>query len=472
MRFKVKPYQHQLDAVLRFQYEEYGGLFLEQGLGKTKIMLDIIANSQTRHTLVLAPNGLHANWYHKEAPEHFPDDYCAYYWKGKPTSKKAKNTLRYFLDTFDNSIPSFLFMNVEAIRTKDGLATCIHYLRSRTKSLLVVDESTCIKNPKAQVTKTCFKLAEMVDRRFILTGTPMTQGPLDLYSQMKFLHEKAPGCRTWTAFKNKYAIQEQQYAGMRSFTAIVGYRNLDQLTETLKPFTLRLTKRDCLDLPNKMWQTIHIEMTADQKKIYKELRDHALSELSFGGTVSSTLPLTTIIKLQQICSGFVVDDNGKEHELPCNKIHALLQIARSSKPLVVFCSFRRNVKQVSKALSEVYGDDKVVEYIGGMDQQARTDARNKFQKGEADFIVCTSAGAKGITLTRASTMVYYSNTYQLETRLQSQDRIHRIGQTENCHYIDLVSPGTIDEVVLEALNNKEDLSKMVLTKLVALIRQS
>lgn len=476
MNFKTKPFEHQRRAYERFVDKPYGALLLEQGLGKTKIMLDILGNQRIGRVLVLAPNGLHANWYHKELPEHYPciEAPKCYLWRGPATTMKARQELDEFLRQ-DPACPQFLFMNIEAIRTRKGFELAQAYLlasagATTAETCLIIDESSCIKNPKAQVTKAAMKLGGWADRRFILSGTPMTQGPLDMFSQLKFLHDTAPFYRTWTAFKSAFAIQETCYAGSRSFQKITGFRNLERLSEIMSPTCLRLTKEECLDLPEKRWQQIHVDMKPEQAKAYEEMRSHAFSELTSGAIVSSTIPLTTIMKLQQICSGFVTDDEGIEHELPCGKLPALMQIAENTKPLVIFCAFRRNVSQVLNALADAYGPDKVVGYYGGMKQAERTEAIQKFQDGRADFIVCTSAGARGITLTRASTMVYFSNTYALDTRLQSQDRIHRIGQEQKCLYIDLTTPGTVDQRILEALTRKEDITKLVLTELIEFVR--
>tara|TARA_R110000803_G_scaffold51154_5_gene105886 strand:+ start:92 stop:1543 length:1452 start_codon:yes stop_codon:yes gene_type:complete len=481
MKYLTTPYKHQSDAVERFYDKSYGALFLEQGLGKTKIILDLLLNGTDDTILILAPNGLHANWYFKEIKEHYGSvgeariqrntsgGDSAYYWKGPPTGRLGRQLLQDFIDRKVEG-KKFFLMNVEAVRTKNGFAPAKEFLQKNGNSFMCIDESTCIKNPKAMVTKAVQKLGSLADRRFILTGTPMTQGPLDLFSQCKFLHDGALPYRTFTAFKAAFAIQETRYAGMRSFQHITGYKNLPHLTDIMKPFSLRLLKKDCLDLPEKIWQTQYIPLTKEQTKAYAELKSHALTELSKGDIVSSTIPLTTIMKLQQICSGFVTSDEGNAVALQNNKIHALMQIAESSQPLVIFCAFRNNVEQIEEALQAKYGNDSVVTYIGGMDNDARTSARERFQAGEADFIICTSAGAKGLTLTRASTMVYFSNTYQLETRLQSQDRIHRIGQTEVCTYIDLVCPETVDVCVLDSLKSKKQLSDMVLEDLVNLIK--
>jgi SNF2 family DNA or RNA helicase len=259
---------------------------------------------------------------------------------------------------------------------------------------------------------------------------------------------------------------------MRAVKVVSGYRNLERLTEVMKPFSVRLTKDDCLDLPDKLWQRHYVDMTKEQKRAYEELRDTALTILGSGEEVSSTIPLTTILKLQQICSGFVKDDEGTVVKIPCEKLDALMQIAKNAQPLVIFCAFRENVRILRDALTDAFGPDSCSLYMGGMNNDQRTEAVQRFKSGISKFFLATSAGAKGLTLTEASTLVYYSCDYKLETRLQSQDRIHRIGQSKKCTYIDLVCPGSIEEKILLALDGKKQLSDMVLEELVELIRNS
>jgi SNF2 family DNA or RNA helicase len=471
MQYKTKPFPHQKAVAERFTPLEYGGMFLEQGLGKTKIALDVVYNNpETEAILILAPNGLHANWFYKEIPIHYSGKPVMWYWKGPPTSKKLKREAKYFLSGQEHGV-HFLLMNIEAIRTPKGFAFADEFLSAHKHRTIIIDESTCIKNPKAQVTKSAFKLAAKSERRFILSGTPITQGPLDIFSQAKFLHPTALPFRTYTAFKSAFAVQETCFAGQRSFQKVVGYQNIQQLTELMKPFSIRLLKKDCLDLPEKMWDTQMIEMTKEQDTAYQELKSHALTVLQ-GEMVSSTIPLTTIMKLQQICSGFVTTDEGTEVELPNNKIKALVQIAESTKPLVIFCAFRRNVAMIHRALSDAFGPSKVETILGGQDATSRQSVVDRFQNGDSDFVICTSAGAMGLTLTRASTLVYFSNTYSLLIRSQSQDRIHRIGQKETCNYIDLACPNTIDLQILNILQSKQDLSNMVLEDLIQIIKDS
>ena len=331
---------------------------------------------------------------------------------------------------------------------------------------MIVDESTCIKNPKAQQTKAVMKLAKQTERRWILNGTPITQGPLDLYSQCKFLDATSIPEKTMTTFKHAYAIERTMTMGSRSFNKVVGYQNLDKLTKNIEPFSLRLEKKDCLDLPSKTFNKVYVELTPEQERVYRNIKEESIALLE-GEMVTTTIALTRIVKLHQILTGFVITDNDTKVNLRNNRLAALKQIAETAKPLVVFCAYKHNVDQIKAELS----DYKVVTYTGDDTSNNRNQAVEDFQAGNADIFVGTSAAAKGLTLTSASTMVYYSNNYSLETRLQSQDRIHRIGQDDKCTYIDLVVPNSIDETIIHKLQAKKELSDEVLDDLIDIIKQ-
>tara|TARA_Y100000004_G_scaffold193933_1_gene257415 strand:- start:407 stop:1807 length:1401 start_codon:yes stop_codon:yes gene_type:complete len=466
MIYKTKPLKHQEQATERFVNEKYGALFCEMGTGKSKIILDIIQNSKTPvAVLVVAPNGLHHNWARNEIPKHLDkaDVYC---WNGSPTSKKRKQELNAFYNK--QSYNKFFLINIEALRTKSGFDFAQAFLAGTGASErhMIVDESTCIKNPKAQQTKAVMRLAKQTERRWILNGTPITQGPLDLYSQCKFLDANSIPEKTMTTFKHAYAIERTMTMGNRSFNKVVGYQNLDQLTKNIEPFSLRLEKKDCLDLPEKTFTPVYVELTAEQERVYQSIKNDSIAMLQ-GELVTTTMALTRIIKLHQILTGFVITDDDKTVNLRNNRIAILQQLAETTTPLVVFCAYKHNVVQIKKALE----DYKVVSYTGDDSTTQKNDAVRAFQDGEADIFVGTSAAAKGLTLTRASTMVYYSNNYSLENRLQSQDRIHRIGQDNKCTYIDLVVPNSIDETILKRLEQKKELSNEVLDDLIDIIKQ-
>lgn len=465
MIYKTKPLKHQEQAVDRFINEKYGALFCEMGTGKSKIILDVIQNSKSPvSVLIVAPNGLHHNWARNEIPKHVEksDVYC---WNGPPNSKKRKQQLNAFYNL--ESYNKFFLINIEALRTKSGFDFAHAFLVGShgTERHFIVDESTCIKNPKAMQTKAVMKLAKQAERKWILNGTPITQGPLDLYSQCKFLDDNSIPEKTMTTFKHAYAVERTMTMGNRSFNKVVGYQNLDKLTKNIEPFSLRLEKKDCLDLPDKTFTPLYVELTPEQERVYKSIKDDCIALLE-GDMVTTTLALTKIIKLHQILTGFVITDGELTVDLKNNRIAALQQIAETTKPLVVFCAYKHNVKQIKDALP----DFNIVTYTGDDNTNKKNQAVLDFQNGVADIFVGTSAAAKGLTLTRASTMVYYSNNYSLETRLQSQDRIHRIGQDNKCTYIDLVVPKSIDETILKRLQEKKELSSEVLDDLIDIIK--
>jgi len=470
MIYKTKPFQHQKDAVERFVTEPYGALFCEMGTGKTKIVLDIIQNAKDKvDVVVIAPNGLHHNWAINEIPAHFANNVEVFCWNGPIKTKKRKQEFARFVN---NTTETRIFLiNVEALRTAAGYETCDKFLNSSVSQRhMIVDESTCIKNPKAIQTKRVITLSDKADCKWILNGTPITQSPLDLFTQCRFLSKDAIPFNTYTAFKHSFAIETVVTMGSRAFRKVIGYQNLERLTKLLEPFTLRIEKKDCLDLPSKTFMQHAIELTPKQQRVYDSMKNDCLALLDSGDLVTSTLALTKIVKLHQILTGFVTDDEGTEHAIENNRIAALMQIAETTQPLVVFCAYKFNIKQIKEELSKRFPDKKIAEYHGDVSDRVRNQAVQDFQNGNADFFLATSAGAKGLTLHRASTMVYYSNNYSLETRLQSQDRIHRIGQDKKCTYIDLVVPQTVDDAILKRLEEKKELSSMVLDDLIEIIK--
>jgi len=465
LNYKTKPLAHQAAAVERFYDQPYGAFLCEMGTGKTKMVLDILGNSTADGIVVLAPNGLHLNWDAIEIGKHFPrENFAKYCWRGKPTTQKAKREMLYFYEA--EADVKFFLMNIEAIRSKSGAKFLEDFIKSCRSVEIVVDESTCIKNPKAAQTKSAIKLGRLCDRRWILNGTPITQGPLDLWSQFNFLSTDAlPSYKTFTGFKAMFAIEEIVVLQNRSFRKIAGYQNLERLKKDIAHCSLRLLKEDCMDLPEKTFQQHVVELTPEQKKVYSEIKDLCLSQLESGTIVSTTIALAKLTKLHQVLCGFVIDDDGNAIDIPNNRLAALGQIAESAQPLVIFCAYRHSVEQAAAFLREKYGQESVVEYHGDIDSHGREEAVRRFQDGSAKFFIGTSAAAKGITLHKAHTMVYYANTYSLEARLQSQDRIHRYGQNNACTYIDLVVPESLDQVILDRLYAKKDLADTVLTDL-------
>jgi SNF2 family DNA or RNA helicase len=332
--------------------------------------------------------------------------------------------------------------------------------------MMIVDESTTIKNRQAARTKNIVKAGRLAKYRRILTGSPVTKSPLDLFSQCNFLSPNALGFQSFFAFQNRYAIVQSRTMGHRSFQEIVGYRRLEELSEKLETFSVRLLKEDCLDLPEKIYIRRDVALTKEQKLAYDQMKHIAMAQLENGELATTQSVLTQIMRLQQICCGHLRTDEGSVNSLPNNRLSELLDIAEEVQgKVIIWATWTHDLLMIADALRRRYGPDSAATYYGGTPQDERQKIVTEFQDPESSlrfFVGQPKTGGYGITLTAANTMVYYSNSYDLEIRLQSEDRAHRIGQKNAVTYIDLVSPKTIDEKILQALRDKIDIAGKVL----------
>jgi SNF2 family DNA or RNA helicase len=352
-------------------------------------------------------------------------------------------------------------MNIESLRTESGFKFAGDFLRYGS-GLMVIDESTVIKSIHAQQTKAAIGLGQLARYRRILTGTPIAHNPIDVFSQCKFLDKDSLPIRTMTAFKANFAVEELVSFHGRSFRRITEFRNLDKLAEMMAPFSLRLEKKDCLDLPPKIYATRYVEMTTEQRNLYKEVKDSALVQLS-QGTLTTLNALGIMAKCAQITTGFVYNDERKIVVLNNNRVAAMLELIEDNDgKFIIWCPFKANVQIISDNLRVAYNDDAVVRYDGETDIKDRDTAVHRLQNDPAcRFFVCTSAAAKGLTLTAACNVIYFGNRSRYEDRIQSEDRCHRIGQTLPVTYTDLVVADTVDERVLLLLKQKGDVATIL-----------
>ena len=467
-KFKTKPYEHQLEALKKSWNKKEYAYFMEMGTGKSKVLIDNIAilydKGGINSAIIVAPKGVYRNWSEKEIPTHMPDhvETQIAVWNPAPTKKQKEELIKLFTPSDDLKI---LVINVEAFSTKKGVAFVEKFILGHLP-LIAVDESTTIKNPKAQRTKNLLKLAINTKYRRILTGFPVTQSPLDLYSQSSFLSPQLLGYASYYSFQNRYAQLINRKMGARSFRQVVGYQNLDELSKNVNEFSYRVLKKDCLDLPDKIYQRREVELTPEQKKVYKQLKDYAIAELDSHEIVSVTSILTQILRLHQVVCGFVRHDNGEEVEVKSNRLDELLNILQEIQgKTIIWANYQYDIKRILKTLQEITGTESVATYYGETPDEERQEIIRRFQdpNSQLQYLVSnTQTGGYGITLTEASNVIYYSNNYDLEKRLQSEDRAHRIGQTNKVTYIDLVAKGTVDEKIVKALRNKLDLAQEVL----------
>ena len=467
-KFKTKPYEHQLEALKRSWNKKEYAYFMEMGTGKSKVLIDNISmlydKGGINAAIIVAPKGVYRNWSEKEIPAHMPDHIEKHIgvWTPAPNTKQKRELIKLFEVNHDLKL---LIINVEAFSTKKGVAFVEKFILAHNV-LIAVDESTTIKNPKAQRTKNLLKLAVNSKYRRILTGFPVTQSPLDLYSQSTFLSPQLLGYTSFYSFQNRYAKLINRKMGARTFRQVVGYQNLEELTGNVNEFSYRVLKKECLDLPDKVYQRREVELTTEQKKVYKELKDYAMAELDSHELVSVTSVLTQILRLHQVVCGFVRNDNGDEVEVKSNRLDELINILEEVQgKTIIWANYQYDIKRILKTLHNITGVNSVATYYGETPDEERQEIIRRFQdpNSELKYLISnTQTGGYGITLTEASNVIYYSNNYDLEKRLQSEDRAHRIGQTNKVTYIDLVAKGTVDEKIVKALRNKLSLAQEVL----------
>jgi SNF2 family DNA or RNA helicase len=466
-KFKTKPYAHQLKALEMSWERPYFAYFMEMGTGKSKVLIDNMSmlydNGKINGALIIAPKGVYKNWFSQEIPTHMAShiEPVTVLWKSLINKKQ-----QYYLDQLFKTGEDFhiLVMNVESLSTTKGVAFAEKFLNCHN-AMMAIDESTTIKNPDAKRTKNIVGLGKLAKYRRILTGSPVTKSPLDLYKQCEFLQDELLGFGSYYAFRTRYAVMKTANFSGRSVQIVVGYRNLDELSEKLKAFSYRVLKDECLDLPKKTFMKREVMLTKEQEKAYLQMKQLAVAHME-GKVMTTATVLTQLMRLQQITCGHFTADDGTLHEVPSNRINELLDVLSEVEgKVVIWAQFQRDVTNIIKALSKEYGDDSYVDYYGLTPQEDRQRNIKKFQDPDSPvrfFIGTTQTGGYGITLTAASTMVYYSNGYDLEKRQQSEARIDRIGQEKPMTYIDIICEDTVDTRIVKALRKKVDIATQIM----------
>jgi SNF2 family DNA or RNA helicase len=466
-KFKTKPYAHQLTALEKsWQKDEYG-YFMEMGTGKSKVLIDNMAvlydKGRINAALIIAPKGVYRNWLSQEIPNHLPShiEHKTVLWTALTSKTKDKEYQLLFKTDYNLHI---LLMNVEALSTKKGVEFAGKFLRCH-KTLMVIDESTTIKNPTAKRTKAILNLSKETKYRRILTGSPVTKSPLDLYSQCAFLNEHLLGFSSYYTFRNRYAQMIERNFGGRRVQIVASYRRLDELAETLKPFSYRILKEDCLDLPPKIYMKREIELTDEQKKAYTTMKSMALAQVN-GKMATAPHVLTQLMRLHQITCGHFKADDGTIQEFKNNRMKELADLLEEMEgKVIIWANYIYDIEQIVKTIGQEYGEDSIVEYYGAIESKKRQVNIEKFQdpKSKVRFFVGNpQTGGYGITLTAASNVIYYSNGYDLEKRLQSEDRAHRIGQKQSVTYVDLIAKGTVDDKIVKALRKKINIASAIM----------
>jgi len=440
--------------------------FMEMGTGKTKVLIDNMSmlydKGKIDGALIIAPKGVIKTWYEQELPTHLPNhiENVTVLWQ--PNITKTQQEKLESLFEIETAL-HILVMNVEAFSTDKGVKFATKFLNSH-KVLMAIDESTTIKTPAAKRTKNILDLGVYAKYRRIMTGSPVTKNPLDLYTQCYFLDPYLLDHASYYSFRNRYAVMKSMHVRGRTIQVVHKFQNLSELSDRLKPFSYRVLKEDCLDLPPKNWTKRHITLSKEQQKVYDQMKKTALATLN--GKVTSTMTvITQLMRLQQITCGHFVADDGTTQEIKNNRITELMDVLDEIEgKAIIWGHWQKDIQNMVSEIEKVHGPGSVVSYYGLTPQDERQDNIRRFQDDpKCRFMVGTpSTGGYGITLTAANTVIYYSNGYDLEKRLQSEDRAHRIGQKKNVTYIDIIADDTVDDKIVKSLRKKINIASEVL----------
>lgn len=479
---------HQLTALELTRGKKVWAYLCEMGTGKTAMVLaewgERVEAGTCDDLLVLAPAGSYLNWCVDKsedqpselkrhlAPELFSRILVGIWESGAGVN--AKKRLDHVIQARNK--PRFLAVNIEALSsTQKARQVCTDFLAaSGRRVMMVVDESTTIRNDKAIRTKEVLALAPLANMRRILTGLVSPRSPMDLFTQFEFLNIRILGYSSIYAFQNRYCVLKKIWAPgtkvdrdgkikPRQVKVIVAFKNVEELNEKIAPYSYRVLKEDCLDLPPKIYLRRDVELTADQARLYKELVQFSTAELSQSVHITATMVITKLLRLHQLVCGHTVDELGNEHDVKSNRITSLMELLEEhAGKVIIWSNYRREIVKIIEALEGEYGEGSVAQFHGGNKNTRGEQERSFLSDPNCRFMVSTqSAGGRGNTWVNANLVIYFSNNHDLELRLQSEDRCHRDGLKHAVTYVDLVATGTIDDKILKALRKKLNMATLI-----------
>lgn len=453
--------------------------FWEQGTGKTKLDIDSTAYMFTEGVIdaaiVVAPNGVHRNWITDELPTHMDPSLPVRAFAYNTDAATAKWHSAELAALLGHDGLPLLAISYDAWQTERGKKVVWDLMRKR-RCKLTLDESHRIKTPAAKRTQSIVRGGRHALVRRILSGTPITQGPMDLYSQIKFLDQdfwlRTLDIDGFTAFKATFGIWEKgmmrdkRTGEMREYDELVGYQNLEELHRIIQPISSRVLKDDVLDLPAKLYTKRYYEMTPLQKRLYKELDEEFMTLLESGELISAPLVITKLLRMQQVLCGYVPVDGDKEPtELLDRAVNPRLKLLKDTMEdvngkAIIWATWTKDIEMIIEVLRGLGRNP--VRYDGKVSETDREKAKRRFKEGDATDFVAIQSMSEGLTLNEAKTTLYYNNSYQLLHRQQSEDRNHRAGQDEHVLYIDLICGGSRDEEVIKALVKKAEVAAIIL----------
>lgn len=454
--FRMEPFDFQLENFERFKDLPAWAIFSTQGSGKTKVAFDIISHrfmkgSVTGVIVLSSPKGVHSQWINEQLPKHLWEGIEAQHliWEGKKPSQWFGNP---------SSQLQIVSGNIDMLRGK-GYSLLEQFARQhRERLLILVDESDSIKNMNSARSKGLRKLAEVTRQRAIMTGTPIAKDLTDEFSQFYFLDPDILGHKYLTSFRAQYCIM-----GGFENRAVVGHKNLEQFKKLTAPYIFRATKED-LNLPPKVYDEVVFDLTKEQRRLIKEIRETFYASLESGEVSSVSSGAVALLRIQQISNGFVAVDDGPISFIDNPRLEALRALRKDiSGPVVIWCRFKADVE----LLKQEFGANAAT-YYGETIPAERVAAKEAFIRGDVRELIATpGAAGKGVDgLQRVcSDAIYYSNSFNAIDRWQSEDRTDRIGGQGTASYFDLIGRGSADRGILRNLKHKKSISELALSDL-------
>lgn len=489
--FKTPPFKHQIEGITKLVNNDAFALLDEMGVGKSYQVVNaacvLAEHGKIDTVIVVVPASCRCVWFDSKMGEIRKHSWV----KNTVVEYHAKQIPNYWTDA-PELLPypyvkhiQWIVTNYEFLRNEERLQVLLEKIK-RCKTMLVLDESSYIKNRTAKQTKAILALREHCQRCVILNGTPITNSPLDLWSQMNVLSPKIlqRDYKNFFSFRYEYCEMRSQRFGGRVFQQVASYRRLDQLAKKIAPYVLRRLKKDCLDLPEKLYTTREVALTPESWKRYKELKQDLLITLDSGDKQLEPNAAVRLMRLAQLTSGIL---GGYEHrynneefdlvetqDLSDEKLKWLVDHLIENcqgKAVIVWTRWRRERERIwewcnQNALNKM----EMYQLYGGQDKKAREEAVTRFSSPidkpwAVVLLAQPHAGGHGLNLIAASEAIYLSNDFALGVRLQSEDRCHRPGQVNPVTYVDVLATGpqgqrTIDHIIFEALRDKQNIATM------------
>lgn len=463
--FKMTPRDFQLEDFTEYRDRKYFGLFWEQGLGKTKFILDVSAYKWSighiDTLLVMAPNGVHAQWILEQVPKQLPDwvpRKCVYW---QPEKTKKFERLVQEVHDFEEGLRIFA-INQEALITDRGEKFVLDIL-DKHLTFWVIDESGSIAKPSATRSKLSLKLAQRAEARAILDGTPVGVGMEDMFTPLEWLDPKILGFTSFYSARHHFCEMQQVFGAPAGTKEVTGYRNVSEFQKKMHAHCSRRTAEECLDLPDRIYSKRYVEFTSEQRRLYNEVLEESIAALESGEIVTAEQAVVRLIRLQQITCGFVKDENGVVHNIKNNRLSSTVDWAKQvTGKFIVWARFHQDIDNLSEALK----DFNPVVWDGRTSGPDRIEAKRRFMEDSEclGFIAnqgSAGTGVDGLQLVSHS-MNYYSNSFKAKERWQSEARLHRMGQQGTVFVTDTVIRNSTDIKLLNILQKRKDTADMVL----------